>query len=481
MSSWDDEDDIFDGADFYNTLTSTNSTAKTRNPLPPPHASNNRQQLQQQSRAAPSQFNKNPSSLDLDISGLPIQNNSWNNNSTSRPGFRSNAKPYSRPNTTSGETDTTDADAAAIELGIADEMPVATGRKAINRAKLDEDRLLDPVLGIPFLQKNGIIPSFLSQKHTPPSSPPLSPVPSFLESARPRPQSQQQSRVLRGKGHERGDLHRLLQFYQLWAHKLYPVRFDDFIVGALRVGDRPRMKRMRREWLDEEYSAVGAAAKRVRTDELDSLDKSKTTSTEKNSEREKAQEPQETTTANASKEPRRRVDIDSMFVSGPGAEIIDEDEIDPDDSFDAYFHGSRSIGSTTSTTATSLPASDSILTKDLESRPTSSSSLQKDSSPPFVFDIDDDEDEDRVVVTKKHKPRRIDDDDDDEDDDEDEKKDVGDKPDEHSNDNDKEIEENDKPTSPASKNDSVPFEISDTEPADDFEESALAMAEDMGF
>lgn len=93
-----------------------------------------------------------------------------------------------------------------------------TAKRRIIRPKLDEDRLLDQKYGLTFVRENAT------------------------------------KRIkLRGKGHEREDLTRILNFYQLWAHRLFPrAKFDDFIPMARKTGKKSRIKQLRNNWIEEE-------------------------------------------------------------------------------------------------------------------------------------------------------------------------------------------------------------------------------------
>lgn len=58
---------------------------------------------------------------------------------------------------------------------------------------------------------------------------------------------------LKGKGHEKGDIRRILYSYQMWAHTLFPkAKFEDFIELARRAGKQPSMKVNRRQWIESE-------------------------------------------------------------------------------------------------------------------------------------------------------------------------------------------------------------------------------------
>ncbi|KAF2644915.1 Swi3-domain-containing protein [Massarina eburnea CBS 473.64] len=56
---------------------------------------------------------------------------------------------------------------------------------------------------------------------------------------------------LKGKGHEYGDIARMLNMYQLWLDDLYPrAKFADGLAIIEKVGHAKTMQRMRKEWID---------------------------------------------------------------------------------------------------------------------------------------------------------------------------------------------------------------------------------------
>ncbi|EAT84515.1 chromosome segregation in meiosis protein 3 [Parastagonospora nodorum] len=56
----------------------------------------------------------------------------------------------------------------------------------------------------------------------------------------------------KGKGHEYGDIARMLNMYQLWLDDLYPrAKFADALTIIEKVGHTKRMQMMRKEWIDE--------------------------------------------------------------------------------------------------------------------------------------------------------------------------------------------------------------------------------------
>ncbi|EPY53987.1 replication fork protection complex subunit Swi3 [Schizosaccharomyces cryophilus OY26] len=65
---------------------------------------------------------------------------------------------------------------------------------------------------------------------------------------------------LKGKGHELGDLKRILSMYHVWTHELYPrATFDDSIAYLNRLGSMRSVKVRRRGWINEisDESVVG--------------------------------------------------------------------------------------------------------------------------------------------------------------------------------------------------------------------------------
>ncbi|KAF2267931.1 Swi3-domain-containing protein [Lojkania enalia] len=56
----------------------------------------------------------------------------------------------------------------------------------------------------------------------------------------------------KGKGHEYGDIARMLNMYQLWLDDLYPrAKFADGLAMIEKVGHSKRIQYMRKEWIDE--------------------------------------------------------------------------------------------------------------------------------------------------------------------------------------------------------------------------------------
>ncbi|KAF1920912.1 chromosome segregation in meiosis protein 3 [Ampelomyces quisqualis] len=56
----------------------------------------------------------------------------------------------------------------------------------------------------------------------------------------------------KGKGHEYGDIARMLNMYQLWLDDLYPrAKFADALAIIEKVGHTKRMQMMRKGWIDE--------------------------------------------------------------------------------------------------------------------------------------------------------------------------------------------------------------------------------------
>ncbi|CAI6340289.1 unnamed protein product [Periconia digitata] len=57
---------------------------------------------------------------------------------------------------------------------------------------------------------------------------------------------------LKGKGHEYGDVARLLNMYQLWLDGLYPrAKFADGLFMIEKLGHTKNIQMMRKEWIDE--------------------------------------------------------------------------------------------------------------------------------------------------------------------------------------------------------------------------------------
>ncbi|KAJ4349709.1 chromosome segregation in meiosis- protein [Didymosphaeria variabile] len=99
-------------------------------------------------------------------------------------------------------------------LGIDEEIKVVKKRQPI--PKLDDNRLLsDP--GIPRLRR-------ISKERL----------------------------KLKGKGHEYGDIARMLNMYQFWLDELYPrAKFADGLAIIEKLGHSKRVQMMRKEWIDE--------------------------------------------------------------------------------------------------------------------------------------------------------------------------------------------------------------------------------------
>ncbi|ODQ68045.1 Swi3-domain-containing protein [Nadsonia fulvescens var. elongata DSM 6958] len=55
------------------------------------------------------------------------------------------------------------------------------------------------------------------------------------------------------KNYEYRDLSKILEFYKLWSHKLYPkATFKDFVQISEKIGKTTRMKMYRRQWIEED-------------------------------------------------------------------------------------------------------------------------------------------------------------------------------------------------------------------------------------
>ncbi|KAF2280160.1 Swi3-domain-containing protein [Westerdykella ornata] len=103
---------------------------------------------------------------------------------------------------------------ASADLGIDEEIKVVKKRRPI--PKLDEERLLSDA-GIPRLQR--------------------------ISKERLR---------FKGKGHEYGDIARMLNMYQLWLDDLYPrAKFADALTMIEALGHRKRIQISRKAWIDE--------------------------------------------------------------------------------------------------------------------------------------------------------------------------------------------------------------------------------------
>ncbi|KAL5388418.1 hypothetical protein DPSP01_002992 [Paraphaeosphaeria sporulosa] len=120
----------------------------------------------------------------------------------------SNPEPQTQPSRPSKPT----ADDSG--LGIDEEIKVVKKREPI--PKLDDNRLLsDP--GIPKLRR-------ISKERL----------------------------KFKGKGHEYGDIARMLNMYQFWLDELYPrAKFADGLAMIEKLGHSKRVQMMRKEWIDE--------------------------------------------------------------------------------------------------------------------------------------------------------------------------------------------------------------------------------------
>ncbi|KAF2473141.1 Swi3-domain-containing protein [Lindgomyces ingoldianus] len=132
----------------------------------------------------------------------------------------------------------------------------------------------------------------------------------------------------KGKGHEYGDVARMLNMYQLWLDDLYPrAKFADGLAMIEKLGHTKRIQFMRKEWIDE--------GKPKHTTEIDSdenvvsaPDKSNVPGTDRmddipsgNTAEHTVHSPRETEQGKASNQPRGPNDI--LDGDGPG-----EDELD---------------------------------------------------------------------------------------------------------------------------------------------------------
>ncbi|KAK9446688.1 replication fork protection component Swi3-domain-containing protein [Limtongia smithiae] len=65
---------------------------------------------------------------------------------------------------------------------------------------------------------------------------------------------------LKGRGHEYGDLGRIIECYKLWAHQLFPrSTFADFLTTTELLGRTARMRAERHRWIDETKPLRGVA------------------------------------------------------------------------------------------------------------------------------------------------------------------------------------------------------------------------------
>ncbi|KAA1077389.1 hypothetical protein PGT21_005584 [Puccinia graminis f. sp. tritici] len=136
-------------------------------------------------------------------------------------------------------------DHAAIEASLAakkvealDPFALVSGEQAVKKktarrptVKLDEDRLLDPKLGIPHLIS-------LSKNFKP-----------------------------SGKGNEKEDLKRLLKLYRLWTHSMYPKgSFKDTIETIGKLCHKRKMRNAMRGWREESTGGTKPAKKKAKLD-----------------------------------------------------------------------------------------------------------------------------------------------------------------------------------------------------------------------
>lgn len=214
-------------------------------------------------------------------------------------------------------------------LGVDDEITVKPRRVQV---KLDEDKLMHPAYGIPYLQSR-VITKLL---------------PRIGKAAAHRNHSSNSSKSQRGN--ELKDLTRILQFYQLWTHKLYPkANFADFISLARNVGKRKRMRVWRSSWIDDEKA--GRHGVEAEFTEQDPAAEATTTS-------------KEVSAAGVNQQVQN--DPDSLFMGDDNDQA--DDDFDNDISVTSHHLQSTSVPNSTTPVPTST-------------RP----------SNPFLFDEDDDE------------------------------------------------------------------------------------------
>ncbi|KAJ4994081.1 chromosome segregation in meiosis protein 3 [Stagonosporopsis vannaccii] len=129
---------------------------------------------------------------------------------------------YVQPQSEPGITKSASNNDAGTGLGIDEEIVIT--KKRIPIPKLDDVRLRSEA-GIPRLRK--------------------------ISKARLR---------FKGKGHEYGDIARMLNMYQLWLDDLYPrAKFADALAIIEKVGHTKRMQVDRKSWLDEAKPKYTAA------------------------------------------------------------------------------------------------------------------------------------------------------------------------------------------------------------------------------
>jgi hypothetical protein len=256
-----------------------------------------------------------------------------------------------------------DDDADADVLGIDEEVVV---KKRRTMAKLDDDRLINPTMGIPYLQRkvvSGLMP-----------------------------------RLKKRKGEELRDLSTILQFYQLWAHKLYPkANFGDFIQIARTAGKTPRMRMFRQGWISDEK------AKKLGIDAVQGEDKG---DAENDSTKITANG-----TTNSTVVGRNSNSTNATGPSNTGDLFVghvNEDEfegIDFDDDFDDdVFNDTNSTAKSTSALATISNTGSTVADTIRDSMPDDTMPDVSQARPArprnaFIFDDDDDDYDDELDIT----------------------------------------------------------------------------------
>lgn len=253
----------------------------------------------------------------------------------------------SRASLAHGFADDDDADV----LGVDDEVVVKQKRVLI---KLDEEKMTS-ARGIPYLQSKAgskLMPRLKKQK---------------------------------GRS-ELQDLGKILQFYQLWAHGLYPrANFQDFIHMARTTGKKPRMKVFRRQWIaDEKGRSHNVGAQFDKDDEESNVPLGTSESIGTSS---ASISISTSASASASGVARRPSDPDSLFV---GANNLDEDDFMDDLDIDESNHPVQN----TSQHNSDLSSENSTKIRTAISR----------SRNPFLMD-DEDEDEDLYKMPDSFVPR----------------------------------------------------------------------------
>lgn len=248
-----------------------------------------------------------------------------------------------------------DDDADADVLGVDEEVVV---KKRRTMAKLDDDRLINPTIGIPYLQRKVV--------------------------------STLMPRLKKRKGEELRDLSTILQFYQLWAHKLYPkANFGDFIQIARTAGKTPRMRMFRQGWIsDEKAKKLGIDA--VQGEDKDGAENDNTTAAGSG-----------TTNATAARNPSNSMNATGSSNTGDlFVGHVNEDEFDgmdfDDDFDDDVFNDTNGTEKSNSMPATSSNTGSNVadtIRDSIHDNSVPNASQPRPARPrnAFIFDDDDDE------------------------------------------------------------------------------------------